>query len=89
MDNIRNYFKNNFPKSKVLDSSINRGRNGIQSANISILFEDETGDVVVSAQYFSDESHLIGAEVSKRVKKSVQKATQDAQRLAGEVIDIK
>ena len=65
IDNIRGYIQSNFPQSKVLDSSISRERNGVQRANISVLFTDEEGEVVVSAQYFSDESHLIGVEVSK------------------------
>jgi hypothetical protein len=86
---LQRYLKKTYPGAKVLDSNITRLPNGVQEASTTVLFKDETGDVIMNAAYFSDNSKIIGSEISQRVTKSVKRAKSSAERLAGQVIRLR
>ena len=88
IENIRQYFIKNYPNGDMLSSDINRSRDGIQSADISLVYQDEQSDVVLSAYYYSDGSHLIGVEVQQRVKKSVNKTLNETKKIALQAIQL-
>ena len=86
---LQRYLKKTYPGAKVLDSNITRLPSGVQEASTTVMFKDETGDVIMTAAYFSDNSKIIGSEVSQRVTGSVKRAQSNAERIARQVIRLR
>lgn len=84
--NLQKYIKKQYTNVKIYDTEINRMKSGVQEATSSIFFTDEIGDVVVSVKYYSDNSSLLGVEVSERVNKSSKSARNKTERIADKSI---
>ena len=88
VESIKQYLLNNYPESNVISISVKRERSGVQKAELSMQFTDEQGEVVLKSTYYSDESHLIGSEVSQRVTKAFKRALATAEKTNRKLIEL-
>lgn len=79
---IQSQYRHEYKDIKVLDVDIQRKYSGLQNARVTLVYQDEIGEVVVSALYYSDSASLVGVEVSQRVKNSVSSAQRIAEKTA-------
>lgn len=86
---MHKYLLQHHPEAKIIDTDIDRKRNGLQEAVLKARYTDKHGgDLVLCVKYYSDSATLIGVEVSHRIKRSESTALKSAERIADRVIKL-
>lgn len=86
---VQDYIERTYDRVEILDNNVDRYNDGTQHASTSIAYTDENGEqIVTSVKYISDQSSLIGVQVSRKVA-SLSRDRKKAEKMVESVLTIK